>query len=232
MLLALSSAAHAAGEVRSVPQIVDADTTYVGDANIRFEGVDAPEMDQQCLDANGAAVFCGVLAKQKLEEFSRGRVWTCTISGKDVYRKRDLGNCFADGEDVSRWLVRNGWALAFRRYSTVYVQDEEEARHHKRGLWAGAFIAPWDWRRRDANTVIMGAASVPTDAQRKLISPASSAAPNGCAIKGNIKSRSNCIYHMPGGHFYGRLDMNADPSRRWFCSETEAIAAGCRKSKR
>jgi hypothetical protein len=108
--------------------------------------------------------------------------------------RRSLGSCSVDGEDVSRWLVRNGWALAFRRYSVAYV------------------------------------VSVPVDAQSRLPSPAAAAKPPdpNCIIKGNIKSARQCIYHMPGGHFYDRLDMQRNASRRRFCSEAEAQAAGCR----
>jgi hypothetical protein len=138
-----------------------------------------------------------------------------------------------DGEDVSRWLVRNGWALAFRRYSVAYVADEDFAREQKRGLWSGAFIAPWEWRHRSTETVVLGAVSVPVDAQSRLLSPAAAAKPPdpNCVIKGNLKSAGQCIYHMPGGHFYDRLDMQRSASRRWFCTESEAQAAGCRRSK-
>jgi hypothetical protein len=60
-------------------------------------------------------------------------------TGLDRYG-RYLGTCFIEGEDVGRWLVRNGWALAFRRYSNAYVQNEDYAREHQLGLWSGAFI--------------------------------------------------------------------------------------------
>jgi hypothetical protein len=129
--------------------------------------------------------------------------------------------------------VRNGWALAFRRYSTAYVADEDFAREQKHGLWSGVFIAPWEWRHRSSATLILGALVVPIQAQNRLLSPTAAAQPPNpsCAIKGNLKSAGQCIYHMPGGRFYDRLDMQRSASRRWFCSEAEAEAAGCRKSK-
>jgi endonuclease YncB( thermonuclease family) len=221
-----------AAEVKGVPQIVDADTVYVGTQKIRLSGVDAPETDQICLDSRGQNSSCGLEAKNRLQEHSGNRLWICQLSGIDRYG-RNLGTCSIEGEDVSRWLVFNGWALAFRRYSTAYVADEDYAREHKSGLWSGAFVAPWEWRQRGAKTTILGALDVPTDAQRKLMSPKIAGEPvaPGCIIKGNMGRRDECIYHVPGGRFYDQLQMEPARSRRWFCSEAEAEAAGCRKSK-
>jgi endonuclease YncB( thermonuclease family) len=137
--------AHAE-QVQAVPQIVDADTVYASSTKIRLNGIDAPEMDQVCIDAAGKDWKCGIDARKKLQVFAHDRPWDCDLTGTDVYR-RHLGSCTVGGEDVSRWLVRNGWALAFRRYSTAYVADEDYAREHKNGLWSGAFIAPWEWRQ-------------------------------------------------------------------------------------
>lgn len=227
--LILSGIARGA-EVQSPAQIVDADTAYVAGVKIRLSGIDAPEMDQKCIDSQGRDSFCGVDAKVRLEDFTKNRTWYCQLNGRDRYG-RSLGLCRVEGEDVSRWLVRNGLALAFRRYSTAYVEDEVYARENKLGLWAGSFIAPWDWRRRNDKTEVLGALSVPTEAQKRLISPVSVAPPVGCAIKGNLKSRTECIYHIPGQRFYQTLQITPTTSRRWFCSEAEAQAAGCRKSR-
>jgi hypothetical protein len=136
-------------------------------------------------------------------------------------------------EDINGWLVREGWALAFRRYSVIYVPNEEHAQNSRKGLWQGAFVAPWDWRHRGASTTILGAISVPVDAQRMIIGKISTDVPPSpnCAIKGNLRATPTCIYHMPGGQFYDRLSMKDARSRRWFCSEAEAVAAGCRRSK-
>ncbi|ODM73115.1 thermonuclease family protein [Bradyrhizobium elkanii] len=222
-----------ASEVIGVPRIVDADTVYIGQAKIRLQGVDAPEMDQTCLNAAGKSWTCGIAARAALESHSNGRSWLCRTSGTDRYR-RDLGTCYIGEEDVNGWLVREGWALAFRRYSTVYLPDEERAQASQKGLWQGAFIAPWQWRHRSISTVILGAVAVPTDAQKSMISRSVTAgdppAPN-CSIKGNLRATPTCIYHLPGGQFYDRLSMTDSRTRRWFCSEAEAVAAGCRRSK-
>ena len=72
---------------------------------------------------------------------------TCTIEGRDRYG-RGLGIFYAaDGADLNGWLVRQGHALAYRRYSTKYVPQEDQAKAVQAGLWAGAFVPPWEWRR-------------------------------------------------------------------------------------
>ena len=50
-------------------------------------------------------------------------------------------------EDLNRWMVEQGWAVAYRRYSMDYVQAEEAARATGRGLWSSSFEMPWDWRK-------------------------------------------------------------------------------------
>ncbi|QOZ51524.1 thermonuclease family protein [Bradyrhizobium sp. CCBAU 53338] len=221
-----------AAEVNGVPQIVDADTVYVGALKIRLQGIDAPEMDQVCLDQAGKTWQCGIEARSALEHHSAGRSWLCRTSGADRYG-RALGTCFVEGRDLNGWLVSEGWALAFRRYSLNYVTDEDVARAAQRGLWKGSFVAPWDWRRRGSATLVLGANSVPTDAQKTMIARSLTEkppAPN-CTIKGNLRATPACIYHLPGGQFYDRLVMTDTKTRRWFCSEAEAVAAGCRRSK-
>jgi endonuclease YncB( thermonuclease family) len=232
VLSLLASTSPQAREVSGIAEVADADTISVGNTRIRLSGVDAPESDQVCLDTNRRPWNCGIEAKRQLEDFVGHRPWSCSLAEPDRYG-RYIAVCSVGGEDVSRWLVRNGWAIAFRRYSTAYVQDEDEARAGKRGLWSGAFIAPWDWRRRDQHTVILGAYAVPTDSQRQLISPdlTRSAPVAGCSIKANLRS-DRCIYHVPGGFYYGRLNMERGSNRRWFCTEAEAQAAGCRRSRR
>jgi endonuclease YncB( thermonuclease family) len=232
LCLFLSCAPALAEDIAGVPQIVDGDTIYVAARKIRLSGVDAPETDQVCLDAAAQPSSCGIQAKDALTEHFGGRQLTCTLSGTDLYG-RNLGDCFLGSESMSRWLVRNGWALAFRKYSTAFVTDEDYARERKAGLWGGAFIAPWDWRHRNRHTIVLGAVAVPRDAQRKLLAPANVSEPPDprCVIKANMKRSGECIYHVPGGRFYDRLRMDRTSSRRWFCTPAEAEAAGCRRSK-
>jgi len=224
----LLSPAPAAEIVSGQPRIVDGDTVQIGQTKIRFAGIDAPETDQVCLDARGERWACGVTSRDELVKYSAGREWECDLTGTDRYG-RSLGKCFVEGEDVSAWMVRSGWALSFVRYSHDYDGDEAAARDAHAGLWSGAFIAPWDWRHRNGATVVLGALSVPVDAQKTLLGAVSEAeAPDPrCTIKARIGRE--CIYHLPGDRWYGKMRM--DSGKRWFCSATEAEAAGCRAPK-
>jgi hypothetical protein len=119
--------------------------------------------------------------------------------------------------------------MAFVRYSSAYVGEEKQARHEQRGLWAGAFIAPWDWRHRDKGTEIHGALAVPIAAQAILLEPVSAAAAPSpeCVIKGNVNREGERIYRMPGSSSYDKINMHVE-GKRWFCTEEEAKAAGWR----
>ena len=131
----------------SVPRIVDADTLEVAGQKVRLQGIDAPESAQSCRQAGDQRYQCGEHATQALRTRIGPDAVTCTIEGRDRYM-RALGICYAaDGTDLNGWLVRQGHALAYRRYSTKYVPQEDQAKAAQAGLWAGAFIKPWDWRR-------------------------------------------------------------------------------------
>jgi endonuclease YncB( thermonuclease family) len=227
------SEVRAGGVISGTPKIVDGDTVQIGEAKIRLQGIDAPETDQLCLDAKQHTWACGISARDELIEHSAGRSWDCDISGADRYG-RSLGTCFVEGEDVNAWMVHNGWALSFLKYSHTYDADEAVARAARAGLWQGAFIAPWDWRHRSKQTLILGAATVPVDAQSKLLGAVSSAgAPDpNCVIKGNVNRKGERIYHLPGQLNYPKTSMNKGMGERWFCTEGEAEAAGWRKATR
>jgi endonuclease YncB( thermonuclease family) len=212
--------------------VIDGDTIAVRSRHVRLQGIDAPETDQVCLDVQGERWTCGIAARERLSAHIAGRPITCTSRGEDRYA-RMLATCLAGGENLNAWMVREGWALAYVQYSREYVGDEAAARAQRRGIWAGAFIAPWDWRHRDRATVILGAVSVPVAAQARLLAPASSAAAPSpeCTIKGNVNRQGERIYHLPAQASYAAINME-DPKKRWFCSEDDARAAGWRPAKR
>jgi endonuclease YncB( thermonuclease family) len=154
-----------AADLTGVPRIVDGDTLAIGSKKVRLEGIDAPETDQVCLNASGERWACGIDARDQLAAHIAGRDIKCSSSGIAAYQ-RTLGTCYFGDENLNAWMVQQGWALAYVQYSKAYVQAEEDARTQQRGLWQGAFIAPWDWRHRNNKTVILGAYSVPIDAQK------------------------------------------------------------------
>ena len=44
-------------------------------------------------------------------------------------------------------MVRNGWSVAYRKYSIAYVADEDLARAEGANIWSGVFDMPWEWRK-------------------------------------------------------------------------------------
>ena len=227
--LLLISHAASATEVRGLALVTDGDTVIVGGQKVRLAGIDAPETDQLCLNARNKAWNCGLSSLNALVAKTDGAIWSCQLTGKDRYG-RSLGTCTVNGEDIGRWMVKSGWALAFVRYSRVYEKQEQEAKAARSALWAGAFIAPWDWRRRDCSTEVYSLSAVSIEGHRLLCGSPSLPPSSACTIKGNLTAKG-CIYHLPTGQHYGRLNME-DPKKRWFCSEAEAQSAACRRSKR
>lgn len=214
-------------------RVTDGDTIVVRGTSIRLEGIDAPETDQICISASGRNFPCGLRARAALMRLIAGRAVDCEIIGIDRYRRR-LAFCAAGGDDINSGMVTSGWALAFRRYSMMYVRDEEGARDRSDGLWAGSFIAPWEWRSRTTATTVLGALAVPRDAPQRLTSPGvTDAVPvAGCTIKGNISRRGERIYHLTAMRDYQRTRIDRWRGERWFCTELEATAAGWRKARR
>src|ERR1700709_1273627 len=145
-LLLLPAIADAA-DITGVPKIREGDSITIGNARIRLGGMDAPSVDQLCLNNNGERWTCGVAARDELIKHAGNKSWTCRTTSTDR-RGRQVARCDVDGEDIQKWMVKSGWALAYIRFSHDYEADEKAARDAKAGMWQGAFIAPWDWRGR------------------------------------------------------------------------------------
>jgi endonuclease YncB( thermonuclease family) len=128
--------------------VVDGDTIEIHGERIRFNGIDAPETSQTCVDGRRQKYRCGARAAEALAEFlSRSLPTRCEFVERDRYG-RFVGNCFrADGASVQEWLVVNGYALDWPRYSAgAYAGQQEIAKSKKRGMWEGTFQPPWEWR--------------------------------------------------------------------------------------
>ena len=126
-------------------KIVDGDTIRIGNEKIRFSGIDAPELNQNCIK-NEEKISCGILAKEALIKKIGNKIPKCINEGKDRY-KRILAECFVNGESLSKFLVRNGYAFAYRKYSKKFIEDERFAKKNKLGLWSMKFIYPWEFRK-------------------------------------------------------------------------------------
>ena len=126
-------------------RVVDGDTIILNGEKIRFIGIDTPELKQTCLQ-DGQKIYCGVNAKILLIKKIGNNPLKCIREGKDVY-KRTLAECFVNSESISKFLVRNGYAFAYRKYSAKFIKDEEFAKAKKIGMWAMTFQYPWDFRK-------------------------------------------------------------------------------------
>ena len=146
LLLSAPALATAADSVGGPTRVVDADTLIVAGQRVRLLGSDAPERKQACRRA-GTPYPCGTEATQALRQQIGQDTVACTIHATDRYG-RALGVCRdASGGDLNGWLVAQGWALAYRRYSTTYVPQEDPAQAAQAGIWAGAFVPPRAWGR-------------------------------------------------------------------------------------
>jgi endonuclease YncB( thermonuclease family) len=184
-----------ADDLTGIPRIIDGDTVAINGIKIRLQGIDAPETEQFCLNDKSQPAECGKGVRDRLREKSADHPWTCKVSGQDIY-SRSLARCYVGGMDIQRWLVRSGFALAYKQYSHDYDADEQAAREARVGLWSGAFIAPWDWRHRNASTEILGAVSVPIDAQKILLRPQAATPPaSSTAPKINTASAATTPDH-------------------------------------
>lgn len=126
-------------------KVVDGDTIHLNGEKIRFSGIDAPEMKQTCL-REGYVEQCGVIAKELIENKIANLDVECISEGKDQYQ-RTLAECFVGRESLSRFLVRQGYAFAYRQHSKKYIPDEDFARVNLMGMWNTQFDFPWDFRK-------------------------------------------------------------------------------------
>jgi endonuclease YncB( thermonuclease family) len=198
--------------------VIDGDSLEVGGTETRLYGIDAPEALQTC--GEGAAAWnCGRAAIEKLRELVSGRTITCQRMDTDSYG-RSVAVCRNGAVDLSAEMARAGLALAYRRYSNDYIDEEAGARAARRGIWASTFTAPWDWRA-DADG---GATYTRPTQQRAQETPP----PAGCKIKGNINNEGAHIYHVPESTYYDVTQIDESKGERWFCSQEEARRAGWR----
>jgi endonuclease YncB( thermonuclease family) len=126
-------------------KIVDGDTIVLNGEKIRFSGIDTPELKQTCMK-DEQKVFCGMFAKMLLIKKIGNETPKCISEGKDAY-KRTLAECFINGESLSVFLVRSGYAFAYRKYSKKFIKEEEFAKENKLGMWSMEFEYPWDFRK-------------------------------------------------------------------------------------
>lgn len=235
MLLVSVGVVRAAEPIIGRPSIADGDTLVIRDVRIRLHGIDAPESGQNCEDAGGKSYRCGQHAALALADHIGEAPVTCEPRDTDRYG-RTVAVCRKEGEDLNAWMVSQGHAIAYRRYSEEYVLLESKARLAKRGIWAGVFEIPSDWRRckrgEGVETRPEAARQVPEGPEAPLPKTGPPMEQAACQIKGNISAEGKRIYHLPGTSAYEKTRIDDASGERWFCSEDEAQKAGWRAPRR
>jgi len=128
-------------------KIIDGDTIHLNNEKIRFTGIDTPELKQTC-SKNNEIIYCGIQARQLLiNKIGKNKV-KCVREGKDQY-KRTLAECFVNDLSLSSYLVKSGYAFAYRKYSKKFIADEDFAKSNNLGMWSMKFEYPWDWRKKN-----------------------------------------------------------------------------------
>ena len=132
-------------------KVVDGDTIHLDGIKIRFSGIDTPESyyrgkRQQCTFEK-IKVYCGYWSKIILIEKIGSNIVNCIKDDEPDQYNRILAECFVNDESLSKYLVRSGFAFAYRKYSKKFIEDEEYAKANKLGLWQTEFEFPWDFRK-------------------------------------------------------------------------------------
>ena len=126
-------------------QVIDGDTIHIGKLKYRFFGIDAPEIKQIC-EKDNIKIQCGVIAKSVLQNKIADKIPECVVKDKDRYQ-RLVAECFIGKESLSRFMVREGYAVAYSQYSKDFIQDEKFAKENKLGIWSMNFQMPSEYRK-------------------------------------------------------------------------------------
>jgi len=134
--------------IKGQASVTDGDSLEIHGTRIRLFGIDAPESRQTCTNSVGKEYRCGQQAANALDNKIKAHTVECRQKDVDQY-DRVVAVCLVGGEDINGWMVAQGWALAYRQYSTDYVSQEAGASNSKLGIWQGKFEPPWVWRRNN-----------------------------------------------------------------------------------
>ena len=129
--------------------IIDGDTIHIGENKIRLHGIDAPESKQTCI-IDLQEWFCGKQSTIELKKLINDQIVKCLVNDIDKYN-RFVAVCLVDTINLNKLMVKNGWALAYRYYSTDYIIEEKFARDHNLGIWKSQFLEPYIFRKQNKN---------------------------------------------------------------------------------
>ena len=148
LVVAVGTAASSIFAYSAAPsvRVIDGDTLQIGETHFRLFGIDAPEESQTCEAAGGGPYACGDASRLALVALIGSSPVTCQPRDTDRYG-RTVAICEAGGRDLGAALVESGQAVAYVRYSKRYLPQQAAAQLARRGMWAGSFVMPWDWRK-------------------------------------------------------------------------------------
>ena len=126
--------------------VISGDTLKIKGRFFKLYGIDAPELNQRCADGNGRSYSCGKIAARWLRDWIMDNPLECRIMQQDK-KGNMVGNCAFGAYDLGAAIVNAGWAVAYEKYTDIYVPYEQQAKINRRGLWNGKFYKPWDWRQ-------------------------------------------------------------------------------------
>tara|TARA_B100001250_G_scaffold120217_1_gene102012 strand:- start:525 stop:998 length:474 start_codon:yes stop_codon:yes gene_type:complete len=129
------------------PKVIDGDTIHIKNNKIRLHGIDAPETKQTC-KIDSQDWFCGKQSTDELKKIINNQRVKCIVNDIDIYN-RYVAICSISGINLNQWMVKNGWAIAYRYYSTDYILEEKYARDNKLGIWKSEFLKPYQYRRNN-----------------------------------------------------------------------------------
>jgi endonuclease YncB( thermonuclease family) len=190
---------------------IDGDTLRIGRDIIQLAGIEAPDRAQRCSRPGNPRWRCGDAAREALSRLVGRHRITCKVTGGGEGRVM-TGTCDVGGSDLADTLVRKGHVFAQTGLFARYASAEAVARDAKAGLWRGTADRPQAWRD-------------------KLWDEAKRSAPDGCPIKGEVRSGAK-VYLLPWSPRYERARISQRRGERWFCSEEEARSAGWTPSER
>ena len=147
LILLLSNNILNAKTIIGKPKIIDGDTIHINKIKIRLHGIDTPEIKQKCTYKE-EEWFCGKQASIELKKLINNQIIKCITNDIDIYN-RYVAICFVNETNLNQLMVKKGWAVAYRYYSTDYIIEEKYARDNKLGIWKGEFEKPYIYRKKN-----------------------------------------------------------------------------------
>lgn len=201
----------------SVSRVVDGDTIDVSiDGKVkrlRLIGINTPET----VDPRKPVECFGIEASNKAKTLLTGKKVSLESDGSqgelDKYNRLLRYVFLEDGTNINLLMIKDGYAYEYTydlpyKYQAEFKNAQKQAEANKAGLWS-------------PNACNIDATkSVPTNTSNA----------NSCAIKGNISSSKEKVFHTIGCGSYNKTVIDESKGEKWFCSEKEAIDAGWRKA--